>query len=87
MGVDSHEVMNTLVSDTKLNISPAYLNLDLHLAVPACRRMLSALRYAGRIVDIDTPCSMPVLQANENKFEVRFDLLQRLESGVLVSWA
>jgi GDP-mannose 6-dehydrogenase len=38
--VDSHEVMNALCSDMKLNISAAYLKPGMHLEDPASPKML-----------------------------------------------
>ena len=75
MGVDSHEVMNVLVSDKKLNISPAYLKPGFAFGGSCLPKDVSALRYAGRNVDIDTPLLDAVLQANENQIRSAFRLV------------
>jgi GDP-mannose 6-dehydrogenase len=75
MGVDSHEVMNVLVSDRKLNISPAYLKPGFAFGGSCLPKDVSALRYAGRNVDIDTPLLDAVLQANENQIRSAFRLV------------
>jgi GDP-mannose 6-dehydrogenase len=75
MGVDSHEVMKTLVSDTKLNISPAYLEPGFAFGGSCLPKDVRALRYAGRAVDVDTPLLDAVLEANENQIRSAFRLV------------
>jgi GDP-mannose 6-dehydrogenase len=75
MGVDSHEVMRALVSDAKLNISPAYLTPGFAFGGSCLPKDVSALRYAGRLVDIDTPLLDAILQANENQIQSAFRLV------------
>jgi GDP-mannose 6-dehydrogenase len=79
MGVDSHEVMDALVSDTKLNISPAYLKPGFAFGGSCLPKDVSALRYAGRMSDIDTPLLDAVLQANENQIRSAFRLVAATE--------
>lgn len=75
MGVDSHEVMNALVSDTKLNISSAYLKPGFAFGGSCLPKDVSALRYAGRKTDVDTPLLDAVLAANENQIQSAFRLV------------
>jgi GDP-mannose 6-dehydrogenase len=75
MGVDSHEVMDVLITDKKLNISPAYLKPGFAFGGSCLPKDLSALRYAGRNVDIETPLLDAVLQANENQIQSAFRLV------------
>ncbi|MGX9429206.1 MULTISPECIES: nucleotide sugar dehydrogenase [Bradyrhizobium] len=75
MGVDSHQVMNVLVADKKLNISPAYLKPGFAFGGSCLPKDVSALRYAGRNVDVDTPLLDAVLQANENQIRSAFRLV------------
>jgi GDP-mannose 6-dehydrogenase len=75
MGVDSHEVMNALVSDTKLNISSAYLKPGFAFGGSCLPKDVSALRYAGRKSDLDTPLLDAILAANENQIQSAFKLV------------
>ena len=75
MGVDSHEVMNVLVTDKKLNISSAYLKPGFAFGGSCLPKDVSALRYAGKNVDVDTPLLDAVLQANENQIRSAFRLV------------
>ena len=75
MGVDSHEVMDTLVSDKKLNISPAYLKPGFAFGGSCLPKDVSALRYAGKNADVETPLLDAVLQANENQIRSAYRLI------------
>lgn len=75
MDVDSHEVMRALVSDTKLNISPAYLKPGFAFGGSCLPKDVSALRHTGKMVDVDTPLLDAVLQANENQIRSAFRLI------------
>lgn len=79
MGVDSHEVMNVVVSDTKLNISPAYLKPGFAFGGSCLPKDLSALRYAGRMADVETPFLDAILQANENQIRSAYRLVAATE--------
>jgi GDP-mannose 6-dehydrogenase len=75
MGVDSHEVMNSLVRDEKLNISRAYLKPGFAFGGSCLPKDVNALRYAGKMADVDTPLLDAVLQANENQIQSAFRLI------------
>lgn len=75
MGVDSHEVMSALVMDKKLNISAAYLKPGFAFGGSCLPKDVSALRYAGKNVDVETPLLDAVLQANENQIRSAFRLI------------
>ena len=79
MDVDSHEVMKALVSDTKLNISPAYLKPGFAFGGSCLPKDVSALRHTGKMADVDTPLLDGVLQANENQIRSAFRLIAATE--------
>ncbi|MBB3951185.1 nucleotide sugar dehydrogenase [Aureimonas jatrophae] len=72
LDVDSHEVMNVLVSDTKLNISPAYLKPGYAFGGSCLPKDVKALRYRAGRQDVDTPILDGILEANENQIRKAF---------------
>jgi GDP-mannose 6-dehydrogenase len=78
MGVDSHDVMETLCSDRKLNISPAYLRPGFAFGGSCLPKDLKALRYGARKVDLDTPLLDAVLAANEHQLRHTFEMIEAL---------
>ncbi len=75
LGLDSHAVMDVFVSDTKLNISPAYLRPGFAFGGSCLPKDLRALTHTARSNDIDTPLLANVLASNEVRLRHAVDLV------------
>ncbi len=75
LGLDSHAVMDVFMSDTKLNISPAYLRPGFAFGGSCLPKDLRALTHTARSNDIDTPLLANVLASNEVRLRHAVDLV------------
>ncbi len=76
-GIDSHELMAIMCSDTKLNISTAYLTPGFAFGGSCLPKDLRALTYATRRADLDLPLLESVLPSNERHLTRIVDLVVR----------
>jgi GDP-mannose 6-dehydrogenase len=77
-GLDSHEVMAVFSSDTKLNISTAYLTPGFAFGGSCLPKDLRALLYACRHHDVELPLLESIIPSNERHLQRAVDLLVRL---------
>lgn len=76
LDVDSHDVMEALCSDTKLNVSAAYLVPGFAFGGSCLPKDVRALRKGARSVDVETPMLDAVLKANENQLEHAYRMIE-----------
>lgn len=67
--IDSHELMDVFLSDTQLNISPAYLRPGFAFGGSCLPKDLRALNYFSRHADTDLPMLNQVLRSNTGQIE------------------
>lgn len=75
VAVDSHQVMDILCADKRLNISPAYLKPGFAFGGSCLPKDLRALRYNARIVDVPTPMLDATLEANEYQLAKAYSMI------------
>lgn len=75
MGIDSHEVMDIFVADTKLNLGRAYLKPGFAFGGSCLPKDVRALNYAARSRNVDTPVLANLLNSNESHLRRALDLI------------
>ncbi len=75
LGINSHEVMNIFSTDTKLNISTAYLKPGFAFGGSCLPKDLRAILYEAKIHDIQLPVLQAILPSNELHLQRAIDLI------------
>ena len=73
VGIDGHEVMQTLCQDTRLNISPAYLKPGFAFGGSCLPKDLRALIYRSARLDLQLPFLDSVLASNQSHLQRAID--------------
>jgi GDP-mannose 6-dehydrogenase len=73
LGIDAHEVMDTLCQDVKLNVSPAYLKPGFAFGGSCLPKDLRALIYRVRTLDLQLPLLESALPSNEQHLKRAID--------------
>jgi GDP-mannose 6-dehydrogenase len=76
LGVDSHIVMEILTSDTKLNISSAYLRPGFAFGGSCLPKDLRALTHRARRADVPVPILESILPSNEGQIDRVFRTIE-----------
>lgn len=75
LGLDSHAVMDIFLSDTKLNISPAYLRPGFAFGGSCLPKDVRAINHTARQHDLELPVLQNVLVSNEAQIRRAVDLV------------
>lgn len=75
LGIDSHEVMKIFCSDTKLNLSPAYLKPGFAFGGACLPKDVRALVHRARLLDLQLPVLEAIIPSNERHIRRAVELI------------
>jgi GDP-mannose 6-dehydrogenase len=77
LDIDSHEVMNIFVQDTKLNLSPYYLKPGFAYGGSCLPKEVRAVAHLGEELGIDLPLVNSLAKTNEEQIQSAVDLVKK----------
>ncbi|MBX2962036.1 MAG: nucleotide sugar dehydrogenase [Cyclobacteriaceae bacterium] len=77
LAIDSHKVMDIVVKDTKLNLSPYYLKPGFAFGGSCLPKDVRALSYKANSLDLKSPLLSSLLTSNEYQIQRALDLIFR----------
>jgi len=75
LGVDSHQVMQLVCEDRKLNISPAYMRPGFAFGGSCLPKDVRALLAHSRASDLDIPLIQGIMDSNKSQIQRAIDLI------------
>lgn len=78
LDIDSHELMEVFVSDTKLNVSPAYLTPGFAFGGSCLPKDVRAITHLSRHMDVDVPVLQSILSSNDRHIDRAYHAIESL---------
>ncbi len=77
LDIDSHEVMNIFVQDTKLNLSPYYLKPGFAYGGSCLPKEVRAVAHLGEELDVELPLVNSLAETNEEQIQSAVNLVKK----------